>query len=375
MSEELNSQDKEDFYPLSGIYFYLTDQCNLACRHCWIDPSHLNVLQATRYIPLDLVKSIIREALPLGLHTIKLTGGEPLLHPNILEILSVAKNEKLVLNIETNGILVDDKFILSLKECKTPFISVSLDGAGAEIHEWMRGVPGSFTKAIRSIQLLGENGLRPQIIMSLVRRNVDQIPELIKIAEEIGAGSIKFNITQPSGRGENLHKSGELLTINEYIKINHRIENLNKESKIPLVFSIPKAFQGMHAIFKETGGCSRCNINQIIGVLSDGSYALCGIGEMTPELIFGHSGDCNLSEIWRSHPVINNIREGLPERLKGICKECAMKNVCLGYCLAQNYVHHKDLWTPYWFCERAEKEGLFPEHRKKPLFVRHDCHR
>lgn len=103
----------------------------------------------------------------------------------------------------------------------------------------------------------------------------------------------------------------------------------------------------------------------ILGVLADGSYALCGIGEIVPELIFGYAAGDRLKDVWKDNPVLGNLREGLPERLKGICQECLMKDRCLGHCIAHNYYSTKSLWASCWFCDQANKQGLFPETRRK----------
>jgi SynChlorMet cassette radical SAM/SPASM protein ScmF len=111
-------------------------------------------------------------------------------------------------------------------------------------------------------------------------------------------------------------------------------------------------------------GCSICGINGILGVLANGSYALCGIGETVPELVFGHASKDALSDVWSGNPVLREIREGLPRRLGGICGKCLMKGICLGSCIAQNYYRDRDLWAPNWYCEEAARLGLFPDSRR-----------
>ena len=113
-------------------------------------------------------------------------------------------------------------------------------------------------------------------------------------------------------------------------------------------------------------GCSTCGILRVLGVLSDGSYSLCGIGETVPELVFGHASRDALEEVWHNNSMLGELREGLPRRLKGICGECVMKGICEGHCLAQNYRLSRDFWSPFWFCEEADKEGLFPAARRQP---------
>jgi SynChlorMet cassette radical SAM/SPASM protein ScmF len=357
--------ENQKSWPLRSIYFYLTPECNLACRHCWIAPKFQNVRFANEYLPMPLFSSVIRQALPLGLTSIKLTGGEPLLHPGNLEILAIAREHDLEVNVETNGTLITPEFSQSLAKCKNGFISVSLDGIDSRTHEWVRGVPGSFDRTCKGIRVLVDAGLKPQIIMSLFRRNLDQITPLVELAEEMGAGSVKFNIIQPTARGIQVHKDGESLSIVELIRTGQWVErSLSKDTKIRLSFCIPAAFRPLGSLFGQGGaGCARCNIQNIIGVLADGSYALCGIGETTPEMIFGHVTRDLLETVWETHPVIHDIREGLPSKLKGVCEQCTMKGVCLGNCLAQNYCSNRDIWAPFWFCDKAKKEDLFPEMR------------
>ena len=104
----------------------------------------------------------------------------------------------------------------------------------------------------------------------------------------------------------------------------------------------------------------------ILGVLANGNYALCGIGMNVPELVFGHAETDRLEDLWETTKVLKELREGLTDRLEGICGDCVMKGVCLGSCIAQNYYKSNNLWAPFWYCEEAKKAGLFPETRMHP---------
>ena len=173
---------------LGSIYFYLTEGCNLACRHCWLAPRHDP--QGTRYatLPLDLAAAIIEEARPLGLSSVKLTGGEPLLHPQFSGLVDMVQRAGLKLTVETNGTLCTPALAARIAGAGRPFVSVSLDGADAATHEWVRGVPGSFALALQGIRNLVAAGIRPQIIMSLMRQNAGQVTDLVRLAEETGRG-------------------------------------------------------------------------------------------------------------------------------------------------------------------------------------------
>ena len=356
-------------YPLRSIYFYLTKYCNLKCRHCWMAPEHqasLSGANLSSYLDLGLIRSIIDQANDLGLESVKLTGGEPLLHPQIEEIIRLIRDSGNHLVIETNGILCST-LIAELIKSLSPnvFVSVSLDGSNALTHDWVRGVRGSYRGTISGIENLVKVGLKPQIIMSLMRRNKDQIESVVRLAEELGVGSVKFNPVQPTARGASLHEGNETLSINELVSLGAWVENsLAEKTNLRLIYTHPMAFRPLSRMFAgEKTGCSLCGVLSILGVLSDGSFSLCGIGESVPELVFGHAADQPLEEIWCSNPILRKLREGLPERLAGVCGDCLMKAMCRGSCIAQNFYSSGDLWSPYWYCDQAYRAGLFPIER------------
>jgi SynChlorMet cassette radical SAM/SPASM protein ScmF len=355
-------------YSLNWIYFYLTEGCNLRCRHCWIAPKYQTEEHSYPVLDFDLFRSIVEQAKPLGLSGIKLTGGEPLLHPQIHEILELIRRESISLNVETNGVLCTPELAREMAACKNAFVSVSLDGTDAETHEWVRGVEGCFKAALEGMHNLVKAGLRPQVIMAIMRRNKEQMEALVRLAESLGAGSVKFSMVQPTARGEKMHKAGETLTIEELVNLGQWVENtLSGSTGLRLFYNHPLAFRPLGNMFGDNGdGCSVCGILGILGVLASGWYALCGIGETVPELVFGNAATDRLKDIWNNTPVILELREGLPHRFEGICSDCLMKDRCLGSCVAHNYYRHKNIWAPFWYCEEAQKRGLFPESRLRP---------
>ena len=351
-----------DKYKLSRIYFYLTDSCNLRCKHCWIQPKYADGKTPSEFLKLDLFKKIIHSARPLGLNAVKLTGGEPLLHPQIAGILEFIKNEDLQLTIETNGLLCSPEIVGLISSCKKPFVSVSIDAAESQIHENIRGVDGCFGSAVSGIKNLVAAGLRPQIIMSLMSDNKEQIEPMVDWAKASGAGSIKINIVQPTARGEKLHQTGRTLNIEKLVEIGRWVEmELSREKQFKIIYGHPHAFRPLSKMSKHRGG--RCQILGIIGVLANGKYALCGIGTTVADLVFGDAATESLADIWRNHPILKEIREGLPLKLKGVCGDCLFNRACLGSCLAQNYFSRRDLWGPFWYCDEARNAGLFPASR------------
>ena len=349
-------------YPLRYIYFYLTAGCNLNCRHCWIRPTLKTGINSSAVLDFDLFRSIIKQAKEIGLLSVKLTGGEPLSHPQIKNILKFIQAENLQLMVETNGTLCTSTIAREIAKCPRHDISVSLDGKDALTHENIRGVKGCFESAKEGIRNLVREGIRPQIIMSLMPENVSQIVDVAHLAKSLGAKSLKLNIVQPSGRGREMHDAEETLDINTLVSLGKWIEKrLGPLMPLRIMYSHPPAFRCLREIFMPR---ANCNILAVLGVLADGKYALCGIGATIPEFIFGYAGIDSLKDVWNNTSLLQEIREGLPYRLEGICRDCIMRGViCPGYCLAQNYNVSKNIWAPFWYCQEAYKQGLFPKNR------------
>ena len=351
---------------LRTLYLYLTEGCNCACRHCWIvnDRQGDNTKPNT-ILSMDVLRTALEQALPLGLVSLKWTGGEPTFHPQFCDFLRLQHRFGLSAAIETNGMLVTEKLAGLMVETGINQVSVSLDSADAAIHDAIRGVKGGFGRTVAGIKALVSSGFRPELILTLQRSNSDSLPEFFSLAEELGAGSVKLNILQPVLRGATLLVEGEALSVDEILGIKDMIEDMSeKKMTIPVKLDLPLAFRPLSRIMSgEDDGV--CAIHNILGVLPHGEYALCGVGQHVPELSMGNVCSTSLEDIWRSHSVLQYLRDGLPTKLKGICAKCLMQSVCKGSCVAANYQLSGDLLDSYWFCEQADALGLFPALRRR----------
>ena len=352
---------------LTTCYMYITGGCNLACRHCWITPTFEREGGTGQCLDYELYKIAIEEAIPLGLRNIKFTGGEPLLHPDFVAMVDYATEKGLQTWLETNGTLITDQLAHYLKDnTSLDSISVSLDGATAATHEYMRSVPGSFEMARRGIIYLVEAGYSPQVIMSLYPGNVDEIESLVHWAEEVGCGTVKFNVIQPSGRAIQMAKCQDFLSIEGLVELGRYVEkDLQNRVSVSLIFGWSRAFHGIRRLSDRTGDA--CKIHNILGILATGQLSMCGIGTEETDLIYGHLGRDRLAEIWTTHPVLVKLRDTIPSRLEGICSQCLLKVACLGGCLAQNYHTYRRLTAPFWFCQLADEAGMFPSSRRRRI--------
>jgi SynChlorMet cassette radical SAM/SPASM protein ScmF len=350
---------------LTTFYVYLTSGCNCACQHCWFVPERLSQpLGDDALLQPEILRHAIKQALPLGLSSIKWTGGEPTLHPRFRDFLSLQQEFGLDGIIETNGMLVTNELANLIAETGVGRVSVSLDGAKPATHDRLRGVEGGFEKTRSGIKALVAAGYDPELILTLQRRNVVELNDFFALAVDLGAGSVKLNIMQPVLRGARLTEDGEGLSVLEILELAKQLEgDWSKRFEIPILLDVPMAFRPLSNMIsgKHAGACS---ISHVLGVLPRGDYALCGVGQHVPELAMGAIKTSNLEHVWSEHPVLQQIREGLPGKLQGVCSDCLMKAACLGSCVAANYQLSGDLLAPYWFCQQAADLSLFPLARR-----------
>jgi radical SAM protein with 4Fe4S-binding SPASM domain len=138
-------------------------------------------------------------------------------------------------------------------------------------------------------------------------------------------------------------------------------KDLQKRVRIPLFYSWPMIFHSINRLL-ERGG-DNCGIFNIMGVLSNGSLAMCGIGMEIPELTYGKLGVDQVEDVWINNLVLKDIRRELPANLEDPCGRCLFKRQCLGSCVAENYHQARRLTAPFWFCQQAKDKGLLPEQR------------
>jgi len=346
---------KENF-SLKTIYFYITGGCNLKCRHCWITPDSVK-----DDMTISEIKGVIEQAKEMGVRHIKITGGEPFLRKDIFEILHFIIEKGMEITIETNGTFIRDREAQELKELKVSHISVSMDSFEPGIHDDFRGLRGSFNMAVDGVKTLCRAGFRPQVIASIHKKNMHSVEKLTLFVESLGAGSLKLNTIASIGRGARMERDGELISVEDSLRLEKSIDTeIQPKVNIPIFLDIPIAFKKISYIRKNR---SSCGILTMIGILSDGSVSMCGIGCEIKELIMGNIKNDRLKDIWERSDILFSIREGIPDKLEGICSRCIFKRLCLGKCRASSYHKENSLTAPFYFCQEAFDKGLFPKAR------------
>lgn len=165
--------------PLSGT-FELTSRCNFNCKMCYVhDDVCRGELSAEEWIELG------RQAVEQGMVFLLLTGGEPLLRKDFKQIYSGLKKLGLVITVNTNGSLIDEDMLNFLIQEAPARMNISLYGACEETYRNLCG-NRSFGKVVENIRRLRELGIAVKLNCSVTPYNVADIPEIYRIAKEIG---------------------------------------------------------------------------------------------------------------------------------------------------------------------------------------------
>ncbi|GHV48818.1 hypothetical protein FACS189499_09040 [Clostridia bacterium] len=209
---------------ITQVHWSITGKCNMRCRHCYMSAPQAKFGELSH----EKCMSIVKEISDAGIYNVSLTGGEPLVREDFMEIVDALLAEKITIKqIYTNGMLVNDELLDALIERGIrPEFSLSFDGVGW--HDWLRGIDGAEKIAIDAIKLLRSKGFRVTIESAFHKKSIDSIVPTMNLLAELGVASWKTNPVAGSGNwlneGTDLDLSHEelygayLKFIPEYIK-------------------------------------------------------------------------------------------------------------------------------------------------------------
>jgi len=306
---------------------------------------------------LEDLKNAISGARSLGLKSVKLTGGEPLLVPYFFELADWLAAEGIAFSVETNGTLLTTPAVSRLKAAGAGKISVSIDAPSAGYHDILRGKRGAFEAARKGLLNAAAENMITEVVFSLWKKNLSLLRESVLFAAKSGASFFKINILAEYRRASLMREKGELPGIREVLDLRDSARRSARESGIPVYMDLPPAFLLPSEVFAK----GFCSIKNILGITSGGNFSLCGIGELKSGFCFGSISENNIAEVWREAPLLREVREKLPGSLKGVCARCFYRDLCMGKCRGVSLAVSGDIYSAFPFCSDAMKEGLFPD--------------
>ena len=211
---------------IQAPYLELTSQCNLCCRHCYNSSSSENTAQLSKETILTCLEFFSRN----GVQDLSVSGGEPLLHPDVVDILHDAHERGFRTLLATNGTLLSRELVKHIRPYVT-YYQISVDG-NKLAHEAVRG-PGSYEAAFRGVHQLCAEGLQKQtrLRMTISHSNCDSIPYLIEEAARLGLEAVHFSIIRSQGRANKNFEELFQLSDERLIALYHEVRELCRQYK------------------------------------------------------------------------------------------------------------------------------------------------
>ena len=329
-----------------------TVACNLACVHC---RASAQTMPEADELTTEQVFRLIDQLGEIGRPIFIISGGEPLMRPDIYDIAAYGTQRGLRVAISPNGTLITPQVVGRLKGAGVRRISVSIDGSTDERHDAVRGTPGAFEAAMEGLAACRQDGLDFQLNTTVMRQTRDDLPAIRDLAVRIGAVAWHVFMLVPTGRG----KIDDEVSPQEYEAILNEIYQMSQSSPIPIRVTCGPHFmrvvaqnrrgdrkqpnlvgsrRGGHSSGhpgKHPGGMDRTTRGCLAG---DGYCFVSYRGDVMPcgyfPVVAGNILQQPLSELYAQSPLFQALRD--LDRFEGKCGVCEFRRVC-GGCRARAY--------------------------------------
>ncbi len=307
------------FHPQTPFHmvWIATNECNARCRHCSSDSGIIKPDELKTEEAFNLIDQLVA----FGIVDLAISGGEPLLRPDIFKIIHHAKKYNLSVGVGSNGAFLTNLQAKRLENLGVNRFQVSLDGFNFA-HNTLRNWVDLFDRALKTIRTARAAGLRTHICCTINHFNINQLEEFTKFVSELDVQRLNFSRYVPTGRGcGNLDLSDE-----DWKYAIHLCNALRNQYKGKLEIVAHLAQQIL--IDKEIA-----NIPSFIGCQAGiGQGCVTENGTVLPCVLLpiplGNVRITNFSEIWKNSPIIKALQNR--DNLKGYCGVCSLKNRCGG---------------------------------------------
>ena len=349
------------------VVWNVTRQCNLKCVHCY---AHAKDKSFDDELTFEEGKSLIDDLAGFGVPVLLFSGGEPLVRKDLPDLAAYAVEKGMRAVISTNGTLITKNMARTLKEIGLSYVGISLDGMEA-INDRFRGVPGSYQKALQGIRNCQEVGIKVGLRFTINKANVQEIPSIFDLLEEMDIPRVCFYHLVYAGRGSKM--VAEDLTHAETRAavdlIMDRTRDLHDRGKPKEVLTVDNHADGPYLylrMLKEDPERAR----EVLDLLkmNEGNNSGRGIGciswdgSVHPDQFwrhysFGNIKDRPFSEIWTdlSDPLMGKLKNK-KDHVTGRCATCGWRHICAGNFRVRAEAVYDDVWAPDPACYLTDEE-------------------
>lgn len=303
-----------------GIHIEVTSGCNEHCTHCY------QIHDRKRDMELNLALDVLGQLDEMGTVSTTFSGGEPFLHPDFFEILSYARKKDFIINVLTNGYILDNNMIQVLKDVNPNMIQVSLYSMDPEKHDAVTRVKGSHKRTVSTIEALIASDIPVQISCPILKINKDSYKDVSMwcaqhkvrvLSDFILMARTNYDTSNLAYR-LNLEETGKL--IHEIIEVEDEYRDIlelePKSKDIEKYANQPVCGVGVD---------NAC-------ITADGSLYPCSGFQ---NYILGNAYEKNLKDIWHDSGKLKFLRS-IKNSSFPKCMDCNARDFC-AMCLVRNF--------------------------------------
>ncbi len=323
------------------VVWNATKTCNLECVHCYADAEPKRFAGE---LSTEEAQRMIEDLASFNVPALLISGGEPLVRPDVLDLAEYATALGVRVTFSTNGTLIDEKKAERIAKIGVTYVGISIDGR-EERHDHFRGRNGAFRDAIRGIRNCRKAGIRVGIRFTVTQDNLPELGDDFSIVEQEDIGRLCLYHLVYAGRGSYL--SGIDLTTPQkrdmMVKLMEQVDSWNERDREIEVMTVdnhadapfiylrlkernPSRAENTLALMRNNGG-NRSGV--AIGAID--SFGFVHPDQFTQHHTVGSIRERPFSEIWRDTRI--ELLEDLRNRkalLKGRCARCRWLSVCNG---------------------------------------------
>ena len=359
-------QFSEDKKPV--VVWNVGRRCNLRCVHCYSqsrDQNYPNELSHAEGVRL------LGDLADFGAPVVLFSGGEPLMRPDIFELIQYATSRKMRAVVSTNGTLITKDMAAKLKEAGLSYVGISLDGLEAT-NDRFRGVKGAFRKALEGVQNCLATGVKVGLRFTVTRENYKDVGGILDLVEQEGIPRVCFYHLVYAGRGSKLIVDSRMSheeTRATVDLIMDRTRQLHNKGKAVEVLTVDNHTDGPYLylrLLKEdpVRAAEVLKLLKMNGGNSSGTGIGCVSwdGSVHPDQFWRHYSFGNVtkrpfSEIWTdtSEPLLGKLRDR-KKYLKGRCAACKWLDICNGNFRVRAEAVTGDVWEAEPDCYLTDEE-------------------
>lgn len=323
------------------VIWNLVRRCNLLCKHCY---SISGDVDFDGELSTAEVVRVLGDLKAARVPAVILSGGEPLLRPDIYEIADHAKGLGLSVSLSSNGALIDDEHADRIAAARFDYVGVSLDGIGAT-HDRFRGRPGCFDASMAGIRRLHARGVKVGLRFTMTSDNEAEFDDLVALARHEDASKFYLSHLVYSGRGNKnrLSDSEHATTRKTMLRlIDEAWADVRAGSEREWVTGNNDAdgaflWMWVRERFPDKADHMRAKLAQWGGNASGVNVAnIDNLGHVHPDTFWwdksiGNVRERPFAEIWAdtSDPLMAGLK-ARPRRISGRCGECSLFDMCGG---------------------------------------------